>query len=209
MADLKSCCQAESNEERNKEKGFLSGIIYGLIPHSFCIAFIVFSVIGATVASSVLSKFLLFPYFFETLIGLSLLFATISALFYLRKNAPLSLMSIKNKWKYLSVLYGTTLGINLLLFFVIFPLTANLRSNSSRSAVLSQAESSSQLVLEVQIPCSGHAPLIIDELHKVAGVGEVKFQLPNRFLINHDPSVTTEQILSLSVFRSFPAKKVE
>ena len=182
---MSSCCS-------KKKSGALSGLIYGLIPHLGCIAFIILSVIGATTASAFLKPLLLNRYFFHFLILLSLVFATISALFYFRKHGSVSA-------KYLLTLYGTTIAINLLLFMVIFPIAANFGSKSV-------AEAAGQTSLRVDIPCPGHAPLIIDELKTIEGVASVKFSSPNLFSVSYDPQKTSSQkMLSLAVFKSYPA----
>ena len=93
----KSCCQPT----KKQPKGFWSGLIYGLIPHTGCIAFIIFTILGVTTATALFKPLLLSPYFFYILIALSFIFATISALIYLKKCALLSLRGIKTKWKYL------------------------------------------------------------------------------------------------------------
>lgn len=201
-SNQKSCCQKEG-EEREK-KGFFSGLLYGILPHTFCIAFIIFSIIGVTTATMFFKKLLLNPYFFYILVGLSFVFATISAIIYLKRNGILSFQGIKRKWKYLLVLYGTTIFVNLLLFMVIFPYVANL--NSPKSAALIEAVSLSSITLEVDIPCSGHAPLIIDELLSLKDVQDVKFRFPNLFDLKYNPLETTkEQILSLEVFNTYKA----
>jgi len=57
----KTCCQKET-----KNKGFFAGILYGILPHTFCIAFIILSTLGATTATFLLKPLLLTPYFFFT-----------------------------------------------------------------------------------------------------------------------------------------------
>ena len=131
-----NCCKKP--KETKKEKGFLKGILYGLAPHTFCIAFIIFTVLGVTTATTLLKPLLLNPYFFYILIGLSFGFATISAIIYLQRNGILSFQGIKRKWKYLSILYGITISVNLILFTVIFPITANLNSGLSLTAAKKQ-----------------------------------------------------------------------
>ena len=70
----------------------------------------------------------------------------------------------------------------------------------------SAAETGASLTMEVQIPCSGHAPLIIGELKKLDGIGNVKFRTPNFFDINYNPQKTTpEKIASLEIFKEFKA----
>jgi hypothetical protein len=204
MPENKSCCHSPQGE---KPKNFFAGLLYGLLPHTFCIAFIVLSIIGATTAATLFKKFLLLPYFFEILIGLSLVFATISAVFYLWKNGSLSGSGIKNHWRYLSILYGITVAVNLLFFLVVFPLTANLNLGKPEPVVLSQKSALSFVTIQVQIPCSGHASLIIGELKKNFGVEEVKFEFPNRFLVSFNAQkITLDQILASEIFKSYPAK---
>jgi copper chaperone CopZ len=60
--------------------------------------------------------------------------------------------------------------------------------------------------LGVDIPCSGHAPLISDELKKIDGVSSVQFSLPNVFDVKYDSSkASKQQILSLEVFKTYKA----
>jgi len=204
--EIKDCCR--SNQTGRKDKSFFQGVLYGILPHSFCIAFVAFSVIGATFATSFFKNFLLLPYFFEILVGISFLFATLSAGIYLKRLNRLSVTGIKSKSKYLLVLYGTTMAVNLLFFFVIFPWVANLGlPKNTTPAVLAEKNNFSTITLEVQIPCSGHAPLISDELKKLPGIVGIKFQLPNRFIVDYDSSkVNSLQITSAEIFKSFPVK---
>lgn len=221
-----SCCQEKVKSDK---KGFFSGILYGLVPHTFCIAFIIFSILGVTIATALFKPFLLNPYFFHILVALSIVFATIAAIFYFKhqgfitlsktdKGLELSFLpsGIKRKWKYLLTLYGTTVGINLLLFMVIFPIAANLDSGTSLTAAIVSAfgkgenlqsfSSESFLTLKVNIPCPGHAPLITGELKKISGVENVMFRFPNLFDVGYNPEKTTkEEILSLDVFNTYKA----
>lgn len=194
--------------EKNKS-GLLKGVLYGLIPHIGCIGFLIFSILGVTAATSFFKPLLMNPYFFYILIMMSLLFATASAAIYLKRNGMFSSLGIKKKWKYLSVMYGTTIAVNLLLFMVVFPYAANFDSTNNVPyqgyAVLDPA-SSSELTLKVSIPCPGHAPLITGELYKIAGVSNVEFGFPNYFDITYDGSKTSkEEILSLEVFKTYKA----
>jgi len=158
-------------------------------------------------------------YFFHILIGLSFVFVTISAMIYLKKNGVLSFSGIKRKKGYLSTLYGTTIGINLLLFMVIFPIMTNINSGTSLSFALSNtfqeqantqtAEGKGFLSIKVDIPCSGHAPLITGELKNIKGVENVGYRFPNFFGINYDSEETNqEEILSLKVFDVYPAEVI-
>lgn len=210
-----NCCDNNINKSsitQDGKKGFLSGILYGILPHSFCIAFIVFTILGTTVITSFLKPLLLNPYFFYILIGLSFILATISAILYLKRNSNLSSVGIKRKWKYLSILYTATIGVNLIFFMVIFPLLANYKSkpNVVSSAFLTdqinQNSATEKIALKVEIPCSGHATLIIDEINKIKGIKDIKFRLPNVFDVVFDPAQTSsEQILSLEVFKTYKA----
>jgi hypothetical protein len=198
MEKQNSCCVPV---KKTGKKGFLRGLLYGLMPHTFCIGFIVFSVIGATAASAIFKKVLLIPYFFQILIGLSLIFATISAVLYLRKTGCLCVDGIKKRWKYITTMYTITIVTNLLIFFVIFPAVASMKSDNIVPDV-----QLSNLSISVQIPCSGHAPLIIDELKKNRGVNAVEFKMLNTFNIQYDPKeISPDKIVSLQIFKDFKA----
>ncbi len=193
------CCQTSKN---NSPRGILSGVFFGLIPHAFCIAFILFSVLGAVGATAVVKKFLLFPYFFHFLILVSLLLATLSSAVYLKKNYCLCVAGVKNKWRYVTTLYSATILVNLLMFFVVFPALANISPKNATDTTANLAD----LSLSVQIPCSGHAPLIIDELKKENGVSSIAFQLPNIFKIQYDSQKTSpEKITALEIFKTYKA----
>lgn len=221
--------QSEVLSKPEKKQGFWMGLVYGLVPHIGCIAFIVFTVLGVTAATNFFKPFLMNRYFFHILVGLSIVFATISAFFYFKKQGFITFSKsdgaleidflssgIKRKWKYLLTLYGTTVGINLLLFMVIFPVVANLNPNVPLTAAISAAlgrgeeltlsESDSLVTLQVDIPCPGHAPLIIGELKTIDGVEAVKFKFPNSFDVVYNPEKTSKgQILSLEVFKTYEA----
>jgi copper ion binding protein len=206
---------------KSKSKTVWQGIAYGVIPHLGCIAFIIASVLGVTVLTQFFKPLLMSRNFFYILILLSLLLATVSSVIYLRRNGFLSSEGIRKKWKYLTTMYGVTIGVNLLLFLVIFPLLANVNSVSAASSstlptasplggspgiIGADASSFSSLQLKVSIPCSGHASLISGELKTIDGVQSVKFSLPNNFAVSYDPAKTSkEQILALSVFKEYPA----
>jgi len=203
------CC-AKRTEKR---KGFWSGLIYGLVPHTFCILFIIASILGATFAASLFKPFLLNRNFFYILIAASFIFATFSAMFYLKRNNCLCLSGARKKWKFLSILYTTTIGINILFFLVIFPAVANLSSVSATGAAVSNGVGLTNtdlskypsLTLDVDIPCSGHAPLITGELKKVNGVLDVKYQ-SGKFNVIYDSAQTSkEKILLIDIFKTYPA----
>lgn len=201
MSERKCCLSVKKSKS-----GFVPGLVYGLLPHSFCLGFIVFSIIGATAATTVFWRLLLLPYFFQILVVLSLVFATISAAFYLKRASLFSWGGIKKKWRYLLTLYGMAVGVNLLFFVIVFPWMANVRNTPK---VLSQQVSLSSAVLQVEIPCPGHAPLITEELTKIPGVTAVKFQFPNLFAIDYDQNkVSLEKILQLQIFEIYKARVV-
>jgi copper chaperone CopZ/uncharacterized membrane protein YeaQ/YmgE (transglycosylase-associated protein family) len=196
-----SCCIKKNKKE---SKGFLSGLLYGLLPHTGCIAFILFSIFGITAATAIFKPLLMSRYFFYGLIALSFVFATISAAIYLKRCNMLSKEGIKKKWKYLSILYGTSILVNIILFMVIFPIAANITSAGQTTP------GDSKITLEVDIPCSGHAPLITEELKTIGGVNSVNFRFPNYFDVSYDSSKTSqEQILALKVFQEYPATKIQ
>jgi copper chaperone CopZ len=212
-----NCCKKAN---KNENTGFLAGLVYGLIPHSGCIAFIIFTVLGVTAATTFFKPLLLNPYFFYILILLSFVLATISAIIYLKKQGFITFDRnknklevnfssglIKRKWKYLSILYGTTISTNLILFMIIFPVLANTNSGST---TFSDIGTQSLIRLQVDIPCSGHAPLITEELKKINGITNVKFSFPNLFDVSYDSTKTTkQQILSLDVFNTYKATVIE
>ena len=220
------CCKADAKPP--KGGGFLQGILYGLLPHTGCIAFLALTIAGATGAAAFLKPLMLNAWFFQGLIALSFALATASAAYYLYRNDLLSAGGIRAKWKYLSILYGTTILVNVLMFTVIFPYSANFTANlasgpvsqaafqgAAQSAIAAAAvaqpatsTASSLLTLDVAIPCSGHAPLIIGELKKTEGVLSVTFRSV-LFDVKYDPSKTSpEKILSIEIFKTYAAKQV-
>lgn len=182
-----------------KESGLLRGIFYGTIPHGLCIGFIVFSILGATSLSAIVKNILIIPYSFQILIALSFIMATISAAIYLRKYECLNKNGIRKKWKYLTILYGTTIFINIFMFSHVFPVMANMNS-----VKIDPSQNLSEISFKVDIPCTGHAPLIIDELKKDDGVKKVVFKSPNIFEINYDSEKTSsEKIITMEIFKIY------
>ena len=242
---IPACCMPDNGNDK-KPSGLAEGIIYGLIPHTGCIAFIAFAILGATTMSALFQPLLMDRNFFYGLISLSLAFATLSAVIYLNKRGLLSLQGISQAKGYLSLLYGTTAAVNLLFFFVVFPMLTNaIPVNSyfaidAQSSALacpinaaeptcqvedslsgSQASGKAQAVaqgaqpaaatmrIEVDIPCSGHAPLIRQELSKVQGITNIAFQGFNQFEITYDPSkVSKSGILDIAIFKTYPAREI-
>lgn len=200
----KDCCGKPSK----KGKGILSGIFYGLIPHTGCIAFLIFAILGVTTVTALFRPMLMSPFFFYILIGLSVVFACISAGIYLKRQNMLSVTGIKRKWKYLVVLFGTTIGINILLFIFIFPVAANMVVDETPTGNFA-AMQLEEFTLKVDIPCSGHASLITQELYTLDGVTNVKYILPNIYDITYDTTLTSEEeIQSLGIFDTYACETV-
>lgn len=196
-----SCCEGKGED---REKGF-KGIVYGIVPHIGCIIFVIASILSSTILMQFFKPLLMNRNIFYYMIGISFGFATLSSLLYLKKNKMLSLAGIKRKKGYLSIMYGTTIGISLLFFFIIFPLTANIGGISAQVV-----KTSSLLKISVDIPCPGHASLITSELKMLEGVEGVNFNFPNNFAVYYDVSkISKEKILSLDVFKEYPAKVIE
>ena len=203
-------------EEKNsgkKESVLKQGIIYGLVPHIGCIGFIAASILGATIAVEFFKPFLMNPWFFHILVLISIGFATISSIFYLRKQGLLSRLGVLRKKKYLATMYGITVGINLILFLLVFPMLANLDTGSfaENAGTVGLAGDSGQLAagnslirLQVDIPCPGHAPLISGELKTIEGITGVRFDFPNYFDVAYDSEQTSkEEMLALEVFEIY------
>jgi hypothetical protein len=201
--NIPECCR----QNTGKNNGFWQGVFFGLIPHSFCLAFLLFSILGVTVMSAFFQKFLLIPHFFEFLLGFSILAACFSSIYYLKRLNLLSITGIKQKKQYLIILFVTTIGINFLFLKVIFPQLANIQIRSAQSQTSTQAN---MVVISTQIPCSGHAPLISGELLKINGVTKVFYNKQGNFEVSFNSSITNpEQILNASIFQTYPAKIAE
>ncbi len=204
---LPACCQKSSHPGK---KGFLRGIIFGLIPHTFCILFVVFTLLGSILGASIAKKFLIIPHFFLYLVIFSFLLASLSAFFYLRNNRCCNARGIKNNWKYLSILYGTTIFVNIAFVFYIFPAITSKTTDTKDQMIkaLSGNDSYMLISMEVEIPCSGHAPLIIDELKKTSGVISVSYEPQNFFSVQYDSKLVSENdIFSLEIFKTYKANK--
>lgn len=196
MTDGQDCCRPDSD----RKHGWIRGALFGLLPHSFCLAFIAFSVLGATGAAVFARQFLLLPHFFLWLMLASGLAATVSAAVYLKKTQNLCWRGLKRKKGYLVSMYAATAATNVLFMFVLFPAAANMQT-AKASSVAANLET---ITLTVDIPCSGHAPLIIDEIKTDPGVSSVAFSLPSTFTVSYDAAVTSpERIRSLDVFQTF------
>lgn len=158
--DLKDCCKKPAPKEGNR--GLFSGIIYGILPHTFCILFVIFSIIGATSGAAIFSKFFRIDHLFQVLVVISFVFATISAIIYLKRANLFSMEGIKRKKRYLTVLYSTTIIVNLMMIYLILPAAANLTNSNKISADISDTpnvtvESGVQVVNMTQMP-GGYKP---------------------------------------------------
>jgi len=140
-------------QKKEYKENLLIGIAYGIIPHIGCIMFIGGAVFGVTILTHLFKPILMNRYLFHYLILISVGLATLSSFFYLRKNKFLSWKGIKRKRKYLLTMYIFTIGINLMLFFFIFPYIANMTGVVSATEIIG----TSVLRISVDIPCPGHA----------------------------------------------------
>ena len=198
-----------------KQTTLMQGVAYALLPHVGCIAFIVGSVLGVTMLMEFFKPLLMNRWFFHILIAISMGFATLSSVLYLRKHTLLSVAGARRKWQYLSTMYGSTIGINLILFLLIFPMLANV-STVSATGITGAAiasgdfselnEGDAYIQLAVDIPCPGHAPLISEELKSTGGVTAIQFSFPNVFDVVYDSAKTSKtEMLALEVFDEYPA----
>jgi hypothetical protein len=68
---------------------------------------------------------------------------------------------------------------------------------------------SASMRLQVDIPCSSHAPLIKQELSKLPGITKIDFVGSNEFEITYDPSkLTKTDILNVGIFKTYPAREI-
>ncbi len=198
-----TCNQENNHLSCCSNKGFSRGFIYGIFPHFPCFIFIISSILGVTFSASIFRQILTNRYFFYWLIIFSFILASISALICLKREKKLSWQGIKKRRKYLLTLFGTTMGINLLLFMIVFPLAANLIGRNIGS-------NGNSIILRVDIPCPGHASLVINELKNLDGVLNIKFNFPNVFEINFNSElISREKILSLDIFKNFQAEIIK
>jgi copper chaperone len=212
----------EGNSAKERRKGFLKGLLYAIIPHTGCILFIIASVLGATAATQIFKPLLMNRNFLYILLGISFGFATVSSMVYLKQNRMLSGKGIRKSAGYLAFMYGATIGLNLILFLVIFPALSNVSAVQGRAGNAGNAGNSflnsgdsalvlydSVIKLQVQIPCSGHAPLITGEIKKLPGIGAIKYSFLSNFEVKYSSAlVSKEQILGIEVFKTYPAKEI-
>jgi hypothetical protein len=196
-----SCC---GPKKEYHGKNLFKAISYALIPHIGCIVFILGAILGTTVLMQYFKPLLMSRNIFYYLILVSIGFATMSSFFYLKKNKCLCVSGIKKKKGYLGIMYGSTVGVNILLFFFIFPFLANFTGASVGD--ISDLE---LLKISVDIPCPGHAPLISSELSTIDGVEGVEYSFPSDFEIYYNGLTDVGEILSLEVFNEYPASILE
>jgi hypothetical protein len=181
----------------NKEAA-KKGLLFGFLAHLPCILIILITIVGISLGATTLSIFLN-TYLFYGLILLSLIATIIAAIIYLKKNKSLSLKGIKKNWKYLTILFGIVIIINVLFLTVVFPLATNMAFNNKTTD-----ENLSNLSILVDIPCSGHAYLINSELTKNPGIKNIGYDYPKLFTIFYDSKLTNkEEIYSNPVFKEY------
>ncbi|MCK5044099.1 hypothetical protein KAR52_03800, partial [Candidatus Pacearchaeota archaeon] len=180
------CCKKKKSGIGGR--GLWQGVAYGLIPHIGCIMFIVGSVFGVTILMQYFRPLLMNRYFFYYLMLIAIGFATLSSFFYLKKHNCLSPEGIKRKKGYLTIMYGSTIGINLILFLLVFPYMANITGQVTNSNI----DELSMLKISVDIPCPGHAPLISNEVKTIMGVEGSKYSFPNDFEVYYNSSLTNK-----------------
>jgi len=97
--------------------------------------------------------------------------------------------------------------VNLLFFLVVFPAVANVDFGPDSSELSADI---SRNILQVDIPCPGHAFLINSELRTLDGVEKSQFESPDYFeVFYNDEKVNLEEIISLEVFEEYEATVVK
>ncbi|MDP1728866.1 MAG: hypothetical protein Q8L27_01540 [archaeon] len=140
-----------------------------------------------------------------TNILLMILLATIVVYFYLKKNSALNNQGIKDKKYYLLAIYGMAIVFAVLL---TYSFTNDSPQQITGNAILENSNTA-KMTLKVNIPCPGHAPLIINKLSQLKGIYNVDFSFPNEFEVTYDSSIITkEEILSADIFSEYPAKEI-
>jgi plastocyanin len=153
----RSCCGPTT--QNSDDKGIIKGALFGILPHTFCILFIILSIFGATSGAVFLRRFFIIPYFFQILVAISFFFATFSAGFYLKRNGILSIDGIKRKWKYLTIMYSTTIAINLILFYLAIPAAGNIKQKPASNVAGTNIEKKEEAqVIEMDQLGSGYRP---------------------------------------------------
>jgi len=185
------------------------GVVYGILPHSFCIAFAALSIFGATTATSLIYPLVENKHFGQIMILIAFTFATLSAVFHLASHKMFSWAGIKKSWRYLVILYVTTIVVNLILFFAISPSFTRFALDKKGVDVEEIYSGFSKVTLEVNIPCSAHAFLVTDALGKLDGVKDVKLN-GTYFDVFYDKEVVSvDKILSIDLFKEYSAKVIK
>lgn len=188
----KKCCKTNNKDAAKK------GLLFGLLAHAPCILIILITIIGVSLGGTIISTFLS-PYLFYGLIIFSFGLSIIAATIYLKRNDALNADGIKNNWKYLSILFGIVIVINILFLTVIFPFITNATFNKNIDNNLAN------FTIFVDIPCSGHAYLINKELSKDLGVINIDYAYPKMFTIYYAPTETNkEKIVQNPIFKEYP-----
>ena len=93
------------------------------------------------------------------------------------------------------------------ILMIVLAANSVLASLSEKTPVTSvQSPTGSKLTLNVNIPCAGHASLIIYEVKKLEGITSVEFKGSGIFDVYYDPAKTSEErILALDIFKEYPA----
>jgi len=187
--NLPECCR--------KKSGVKEGILAGIVPHAGCIAIILFALLGVTAFNGFFKKYLFGTYYLYLVFAFSFLIAIISAFFYIRRFPD---RRLKTHWKYLSVLFSSIIIVNLIVVYFIFPYAINLTGNASTEGAM--------LKLSFEIPCEGHAPLVISELESVPGINSVKYISGKNFEVYYNPEIINEEkILEQDICKEFNAKE--
>lgn len=185
-------------QKSNISSSIWKGILLSVIPHIGCIAFAVLMVTGVGFGTVFLKNFLSNKWIFPASITLSFVIASVYSYFYFKKQC------CTNKIRYVSIIFSSMILVNILLFYIVFPWMTNLQNNSN----IAFASNLSELKIQIDIPCTGHAPLIVYELKK-AGISDVIFTDPDTFDIKYDSTkITTEQIKGLQLFEDFKINNI-
>jgi hypothetical protein len=100
-------------------------------------------------------------------------------------------------------LFSIVLGV--LVLTGLFVMAKSLGSGESTV----NAQNIKTVILQVSIPCPGHASLIQNALYRLDGITNIEYTPITTFIVSYDLTKTNEQeILNLDVFKDYPAKKV-
>ncbi len=100
-------------------------------------------------------------------------------------------------------LFSIVLGVLILAGFFV------MAQSISSNVISAGSENIKTVTLKVSIPCEGHSFLIKNNLNSLKGVTNIEYTPITTFVVSYDSSKLTEKdILSLDVFREYPAKKI-